>query len=103
MSGLKPYRTLNEFNPFYLVEHANSTSRRLHFAGTSTALVLVIAAVVTQFWWLMLAALMQGYAFARVRHFIFERNKTATFSYPWLSFLGDFRLWWEILTGKISL
>jgi hypothetical protein len=68
--------------------------------GTLIALVLVIAAVVTQFWWLMLAALMQGYAFAWVGHFFFEHNKPATFTYPWLSFLGDFRLWWEILTGK---
>jgi hypothetical protein len=100
MRGLKPYRTLNEFYPFYLREHASRTSRRLHFVGTSTALVLVIAAVVTQFWWLMLAALMQGYAFAWVGHFFFEHNKPATFTYPWLSFLGDFRLWWEILTSK---
>jgi hypothetical protein len=100
MRGLKPYRTLNEFYPFYLSEHASRTSRRLHFVGTSIALVLVIAAVVTQFWWLMLAALMQGYAFAWVGHFFFEHNKPATFTYPWLSFLGDFRLWWEILTSK---
>jgi hypothetical protein len=48
----------------------------------------------------MLAALMQGYAFAWVGQFFFEHNKPATFTYPWLSFLGDFRLWWEILTGK---
>ena len=33
---------------------------------------------------------MQGYAFAWAGHFFFERNKPATFSYPWLSFLGDF-------------
>jgi hypothetical protein len=96
----KPYRTLSEFYPFYLSEHANRTSRRLHFVGTSTALVLAIAAVATQFWWLIIAALIQGYAFAWAGHFIFERNKPATFSYPWLSLLGDFRLWWEIVTGK---
>ncbi len=80
MRGLKPYRTLNEFYPFYLSEHANRTSRRLHFLGTSTALALVIAAVVTQFWWLILAALIQGYAFAWVGHCFFERKKPATFS-----------------------
>ncbi|MEQ1546483.1 DUF962 domain-containing protein [Methyloglobulus sp.] len=100
MHGLKPYRTLKEFYPFYLSKHANRTSRRLHFVSTTIALVLVIAVVVTQFWWLMLAALMQGYAFTWVGHFFFERNKPATFTYPWLSFLGDFRLWWEILTSK---
>jgi hypothetical protein len=101
MHGLKPYKTLNEFYPFYLSEHANRTSRRLHFVGTSTALVLVIAAVVTQFWLLIMAALIQGYAFAWVGHFFYEHNKPATFTYPWLSFLGDLRLWWEMLIGKI--
>jgi len=73
----------------------------LHFLSTSIALVLATAAVVTQFWWLMLSSLMQGYAFAWVGHFIFEHNKPATFTYPWLSFFGDFRLWWEMLIGKI--
>ena len=92
MRGLKPYRTLNEFYPYYLSEHASRTSRRLHFLGTSIALVLATAAVVTQFWWLSMAAFMQGYAFAWVGHFIFEHNKPATFTYPWLSFLGEFRL-----------
>jgi hypothetical protein len=78
----KFYRTLSEFYPFYLSEHANRTSRRLHFVGASTALVLVVAAVVTQFWWLIIAAFMQGYAFAWVGHFFFEHNKPATFTYP---------------------
>jgi len=101
MRGLRPYRTLNEFYPYYLSEHASRTSRRLHFLGTSTGLILIIVAVATQFWWLMLSSLMQGYAFAWVGHFIFEHNKPATFTYPWLSFLGDFRSWWEMLIGKI--
>jgi hypothetical protein len=62
---------------------------------------LVIAAFVTQFWWLIMVAFMQGYAFAWVGHHIFEHNKPATFTYPWLSFLVDLRLWWEMLIGKI--
>jgi hypothetical protein len=70
--------------------------------GASTALVLVIAAFVSQFWWLMFVVSMQGYAFAWVGHFFFELNKPATFTYPWLSFLGDFGLWSEILSDKIS-
>ena len=100
MTETKLYRMFSEFYPFYLSEHANRTSRRLHFIGTTIALVLVITAIVTQMWWLVAIAFVQGYAFAWVGHFFFEHNKPATFGYPWLSFLSDWFMWWEILTGK---
>jgi hypothetical protein len=101
MSEEMRFRTFGEFYPFYLSEHSNRTSRRLHFAGTSIAAVLVATALVTHLWWLAGLALLQGYAFAWVGHFFFEHNKPATFTYPWLSFMGDWRLWWDILTGKV--
>lgn len=86
--------------PNYLSEHANRTSRRLHFVGTSIAVVLLFAALVTQRWSLVLVALVQGYAFAWVGHFFFEHNRPATFKYPLFSFMGDWKLWWETVTGK---
>ncbi|HTD74011.1 MAG TPA: DUF962 domain-containing protein [Steroidobacteraceae bacterium] len=100
MADEKHFRSFKEFYPFYLSEHANRTSRRLHFAGTSIALALLIAAVVTQKFWLAGAALIQGYAFAWVGHFFFEHNRPATFKYPGFSLMGDWRLWWDILTGR---
>ena len=101
MSKETPFRTFADFYPFYLSEHANRISRRLHFLGTSIAVALLIAALVTQLWWLVAVALIQGYAFAWIGHFFFEHNKPATFRYPRFSFMGDWRLWWEILTGKV--
>lgn len=95
------YRTFAEFYPFYLGEHANRTCRRLHFVGSAVALLLLIAAVVTRSWGLVVAAFVQGYAFAWVGHFFFEHNKPATFKYPWFSFLADWRMWREMLTGRI--
>ena len=100
MSGERSFPTFREFYPFYLSEHANRTSRRLHFTGTSIAAVLIVAALLTRLWWLLAAAFIQGYAFAWVGHFFFEHNKPATFKHPWLSLMGDWRLWWEILTGQ---
>jgi hypothetical protein len=97
------YRTLKEFYPFYLGEHSNRTNRRLHFIGTSLALVLFSAALVFQVWWLIAVAFVQGYAWAWAGHFFIEKNKPATFKHPWLSFLGDWKMWWEMLTGKIAL
>jgi hypothetical protein len=97
----RSYRTFREFYPFYLSEHANRISRRLHFAGTSLAVVLLVAAALLRSWWLVAAAFVQGYALAWIGHFFFEHNKPATFKYPRLSLMGDWRLWWEILAGKI--
>ncbi len=101
MNREKSFRTFADFYPFYLSEHSNQISRRLHFTGTSIAAVLLVAALLTQHWWLAAAALVQGYAFAWVGHFFFEHNKPATFEHPWFSLMGDWRLWWEILLGRI--
>jgi len=102
MTEAKSFRTFSDFYPFYISEHANRTSRRLHFTGTSIAVVLLITALLTHWWWLVAVALIQGYGFAWVGHFFFERNRPATFKYPWFSFIGDWRLWWEMLTGKLK-
>ena len=99
--GPKKYANMSEFYPFYLSEHSNRTSRRLHFAGTSLALVWLAAALATQNAWLLLAGLVCGYAFAWVGHFFFEKNRPATFSYPFYSLAGDWVMWSQILRGKI--
>ena len=99
--GPKKYASMSEFYPFYLSEHSNRTSRRLHFAGTSLALVWLAAALATQNAWLLLAGLVCGYAFAWVGHFFFEKNRPATFSFPFYSLAGDWVMWSQILRGKI--
>jgi len=73
----------------------------LHFVGTSVVVALVAAAFATGLWWLVAVAVVQAYAFAWVGHFFFERNKPATFTFPLLSLLCDWRMWWDILTGKL--
>lgn len=103
MNEGRTFAAFRDFYPFYLSEHANRNSRRLHFAGTTIAAALIIAAMATQWWRLIGVALVQGYAFAWVGHFFFEHNRPATFKHPWYSLMGDWRLWWDILTGKIGL
>ncbi|MBS0335407.1 MAG: DUF962 domain-containing protein [Proteobacteria bacterium] len=98
----KKYASMAEFYPFYLSEHANRTSRRLHFVGTSLGLVWLASAVATLNAWFLLAGLVTGYAFAWVGHFFFEKNRPATFQYPFYSFAGDWVMWSEILRGKIK-
>jgi hypothetical protein len=103
MTAGRAFRTFEEFYPFYLSEHANRTSRRLHFTGTSIAASLIATALLIRSWWLLAAAAVAGYAFAWVGHFFFEHNRPATFRHPWYSLMGDWRLWWEILSGKVRI
>jgi hypothetical protein len=93
--------TFREFYPFYLSEHRNATCRKLHFVGTSLVIGLVLAAIVTRAWWILLLVPLAGYGFAWVGHFVFEKNRPATFKYPAYSFLGDWVMYWQLLTGKI--
>lgn len=100
MNDKRVFQRFSDFYPFYLGEHLNPICRRLHFAGTTIAAALLGAAIVTQRWWLVAIALIQGYAFAWIGHFFFEHNKPATFKHPVFSLMGDWRLWWDILAGR---
>jgi hypothetical protein len=100
--GLSPiFTTFRDFYPYYLSEHRNPTCRKLHFVGSSLALGLLLAAIVTPFWWLALLIPIAGYGFAWVGHFAFEKNRPATFKYPVYSLTGDWVMYWQLLTGKI--
>jgi hypothetical protein len=96
------YDTFEEFYPFYLSEHSNTTCRRMHFIGSSIALLLISIAIVTANPWLAVLAIVQGYAWAWVGHFFFEHNKPASFKQPLYSFVGDWVMYKDILTGKIK-
>jgi hypothetical protein len=90
-----------EFWPYYVSEHLGRTTRRLHFVGTGLVLAALLAAVFVSPWWLLAAPLF-GYSFAWVGHFFFEKNRPATFTYPWWSLRGDFRMFWLTLQGKMG-
>lgn len=99
---MSQFASFREFYPFYLSEHRDRNSRRLHFVGSCGVLVLAAVALVTFNAWWLLAALLCGYGFAWVGHFFFEKNKPATFKYPFYSFAGDWVMFKDILTGKIK-
>jgi hypothetical protein len=52
---------------------------------------------------LWMAVPIAGYGFAWVGHFFFEKNKPATFKYPLWSLRSDFKMYFDILSGKIPL
>ena len=95
------FASFREFYPFYLSEHANRTSRRLHFVGSCGVLALVAVAIVHGDARWLLAALVCGYGFAWIGHFFFEKNRPATFRHPLYSFIGDWVMFKDILTRKL--
>jgi len=95
------FRNFEEFYPFYVGEHADRTSRRLHVIGTSAAVLQILAAIVLREPMLCLTALVSGYGFAWVGHYVFEKNRPATFKHPLYSLRGDFRMAREVFSGRI--
>ncbi|MFK8103852.1 MAG: Mpo1-like protein [Saprospiraceae bacterium] len=98
----KEFQNLDDFYCYYLTEHQNFTSRTLHFLGTILFVIAFIYALIFGPWWLAVVAPVFAYSFAWVGHFFFERNKPATFQYPWYSLLSDFKMTWDILTFQIG-
>lgn len=90
-----------EFYPFYLREHANRTCRRLHFAGSTGALACLALLLATGDWRWLPAGVLCGYGFAWVGHFVFEKNRPASFKRPLWSFMGDWVMYRDIWTGRI--
>jgi len=99
---VRKFSSFAEFYPFYLGEHAKRATRRLHFLGSSLALLCLAALVFTADPWWFAAALIAGYGFAWLAHLVFEKNRPATFRYPLYSLMGDWVMFWQILTGKIA-
>lgn len=97
----KRLETYEEFWPFYVSQHINTTCRNLHFIGTSIVYGLLLSALLISPAYL-LATPIVGYGFAWVGHFGFEKNKPATFKYPLWSLRADFRMHRYMLLGKMT-
>ncbi len=98
-----PFSCFAEFYKHYLDEHTKAITRLFHVVGTVAFVVLVIVAAVFLNPWMLLAGVAAAYGMAWVSHFFLERNRPATFRYPMWSIAGDFRMAFEILTGKLPL
>ncbi|RZI85167.1 MAG: DUF962 domain-containing protein [Rubrivivax sp.] len=96
------FQSFKDFYPFYLSQHSDPVCRRLHVAGSLAVLVALMAVVLSGQWWFLLAVPFVGYGFAWVGHFVFEKNKPATFSHPVYSFMGDWVMLWQVLSGQLK-
>jgi len=97
------FTSFAEFYPYYLAEHSNRNCRRLHFVGSLLVLAVIGYAIVARNPWALLAIPLIGYGFAWVGHFVFEKNKPATFKYPAWSLAGDWVMFKDILIGRVKI
>ena len=98
-----PLQNYHEFYRFYLTEHRNITSRRLHVFGSSVGVYFFTQAIRQRKAKYLVYGLLSGYACAWVGHFMFEKNKPASFKQPLYSFISDWRMLSDVLRGNLSL
>lgn len=95
------FRSFAEFYPYYLSEHQNRTSRRLHVVGTGLVIIFALWALFSGRGVLWLLVPLVGYGFAWVGHFFFEKNRPATFRHPLYSLMGDFAMFRDVMLGRL--
>ena len=98
----EPIETFDDFWPHYVHAHRNPVNRMCHYVGTTAAIGSVATAALTlNPVWLLLAPV-AGYGPAWVGHFVFEKNRPATFQHPLWSLRGDFKMYFLALRGKMA-
>lgn len=100
---MKRFQSFAEFYPYYLSEHEHPVCRRFHFAGCILGLACLAGLFILRDWRFLPLGLLFGYGCAWIGHFFFEKNRPATFQYPFYSFAGDWVMFKDILIRKVSM
>ena len=98
----KEYKNLQEFYPFYLSQHLHPVCRKLHVYGTTVGLMVSLLCLWKGYYLGILVGLLIGYGCSWLGHFVFEKNKPATFQYPLMSFACDFLMIRDYFVGDLS-
>lgn len=94
--------SFEDFWPHYVHAHRDPRNRVVHYVGTTAVLGTVAAAALTFNPALLLLAPVAGYGPAWFGHFVFEKNRPATFEHPLWSLRGDFKMYFLALQGKMG-
>ena len=102
MTETTRFTGFGDFYPHYLSEHANRLCRRTHFIGSTLALLALFEAILTGDAWWLIGMPIVGYGAAWIGHFVFEKNRPATFRHPLYSLMGDWVMYKDMLLGRLS-
>lgn len=98
----KKFNSFNEFYPYYLTEHSHPFCRALHYIGSLLVLVTLYHGLSSGHYKVLWLLPIIGYGFAWVGHFFVEKNRPATFTYPFYSLAADWVMLKDFLTGQIG-
>ncbi len=94
--------SFEEFWPQYVHAHRDPRNRALHYLGTTAVLGTVMTGVLTCNPGMFLLAPIVGYGPAWFGHFVFEKNRPATFEHPLWSLRGDFKMYFLAVRGRMA-
>ena len=98
-----PIKNYHEFYRFYLTEHRNIMSRRLHVAGSSIGLYFFAKGIKQRKEKHFAYGLLSSYACAWIGYKKKKKNKPASFKQPIYSFISDWKMFSDVLRGNLSL
>ncbi|KAM7271104.1 hypothetical protein ACFE04_030318 [Oxalis oulophora] len=92
---------MEEFWSFYMSQHSKPSTRRWHFAGTLSSMLLLLCSVFCKWWFVFLVPIV-GYGLAWYSHFFVEGNVPATFGHPFWSLCCDYKMFGLMITGNMD-
>lgn len=96
------FNSFEDFYPFYLEQHSNPLCRYCHYLGNTLALTGLIYSLLSQQYLLLLLLPVVGYGCAWIGHFVFEKNRPATFGHPLYSLAADWVMYKNWLTSSLK-
>ena len=94
------FASFAEFYPFYLSQHRNPVCRRLHVVGVVLAALTLLLIAASGRWRDLWLVPLIGYGLGWIGHFVFEKNRPATFRHPLYSLCGDLVMTWQALNRR---
>ena len=101
-------KNFDEYYKYYLTLHQKRSTKIFHIIGNITTLVYIIASIYLSFCNVIFLPMLIispfiVYPFAWYSHLFIEKNKPAAWSNPIWAKMCDWRMIYEVFTGKINL
>ena len=95
--------TISEYYKHYLTLHEHPKCKLLHFIGQLVTISFSVWVLYNWYWYLIPLIPFVIYPFAWSGHYFFERNEPAAFHHPIKAKISDWRMFFDILRGKIKI